>query len=382
MPFFYKHLTKGDNSMNDLTLPIQSSSPNDSQSVKELALEPVVVNHCSSQVRPAGHEPKSARRLISTKDLTHQDWLAVRNTGIGGSDAAAACGLNPYMSMLELWLIKTGRQNPDLSEGLMENAYSPLYWGKELEPLIAKYYTAKTGNKVRRVNAVLQHPDPDKYFMLANLDYAVNKSEVGVLEIKTTGEHGAKLWKHGVPLYVTCQVQHQLAVTGKSLAHVCVLICGHEARVYEIKRDELIINQLIHQERRFWDYVQRDVPPPADGSESAAKAITQLYSQSSADKTLDFSQNEDMNMLFGQLLAEKNLMEVHADNYESLKQRIQMHIKDAEKAVFSLGSVSWKKAKDSVSLDTKALLKDQPELLNQYPQVRQGSRRFLVNTKA
>ncbi|MBD4883875.1 YqaJ-like viral recombinase, partial [Xanthomonas citri pv. citri] len=77
--------------------------------------------------------------------------------------------------------------------------------------------------------------------------------------------------------------------------------------------------------RRFWEYVQKDVPPPADGSESAAKAITQLYSQSTADKTIDFSQNEDMNMLFGQLLAEKNLMEVHADNYESLKQRIQMH---------------------------------------------------------
>ena len=352
--------------MNDLTLPIQATPTNDSQSVK---------------VRPAGHEPKSARRLADTKNLSHQEWLAVRNTGIGGSDAAAACGLNPYMSMLELWLIKTGRQNPDLSDGLMENAYSPLYWGKELEPLIAKYYTAKTGNKVRRVNAVLQHPDPDKSFMLANLDYAVNKSEVGVLEIKTTGEHGAKLWKHGVPLYVTCQVQHQLAVTGKSLAHVCVLICGHEARVYEIKRDEFIINQLIKQERRFWEYVQQDVPPPADGSESAAKAITQLYSQSTADKTLDFSQNEDMNMLFGQLLAEKNLMEVHADNYESLKQRIQMHIQDAEKAVFSLGSVSWKKAKDSVSLDTKALLKDQPELLDQYPQVKQGSRRFLVNTK-
>ena len=53
--------------MNDLTLPIQSPSPNDSQSVKELALEPVVVNHRSSQVRPAGHEPKSARRLADTK---------------------------------------------------------------------------------------------------------------------------------------------------------------------------------------------------------------------------------------------------------------------------------------------------------------------------
>ncbi len=57
-----------------------------------------------------------------------------------------------------------------------------------------------------------------------------------------------------------------------------------------------------------------------------------------------------------------------------------MHIKDAEKAVFRLGSISWKKAKDSVSLNTKALLKDKPELIEQYSQVREGSRRFLVNT--
>lgn len=223
--------------MNDLTLPMQ---PNQDNRLTKI----------TTHIKPT--KAKAAKRLAEIKELSHQDWLAVRNTGIGGSDAAAACGLNPYMSMLELWLIKTGRQNPDLSDGLMENAYSPLYWGKELEPLIAKYYTAKTGNKVRRVNAVLQHPDPDKSFMLANLDYAVNKSEVGVLEIKTTGEHGAKLWKHGVPLYVTCQVQHQLAVTGKSLAHVCVLICGHEARVYEIKRDDILIEKLIKQERRFW----------------------------------------------------------------------------------------------------------------------------------
>ena len=352
--------------MNDLTLPMQ---PNQDNGLTKI----------TTHIKPT--KAKAAKRLAEIKDLTHQDWLAVRNTGIGGSDAAAACGLNPYMSMLELWLIKTGRQNPDLSDGLMENAYSPLYWGKELEPLIAKYYTAKTGNKVRRVNAVLQHPDPDNSFMLANLDYAVNKSEVGVLEIKTTGEHGAKLWKHGVPLYVTCQVQHQLAVTGKNLAHVCVLICGHEARVYEIKRDELIINQLIQQERRFWEYVQKDVPPPADGSESAAKALSHLYPTSQGEM-IDYRDNDILNSWFNQLSEQKKLIDHHQHRFDFLKQQIQQVMKTAELATFANGSVSWKKAKDSVSLDTKALLKDQPELLNQYPQVRQGSRRFLVNTKS
>jgi predicted phage-related endonuclease len=89
-------------------------------------------------------------------------------------------------------MIKTGRiqQNiEDESEG-----HAPLYWGKQLEPFVAEYYSMHTQHKVRRVNAVLQHPDPDKHFMLANLDYSVvGSDEVQILECKTAGEYGAKL---------------------------------------------------------------------------------------------------------------------------------------------------------------------------------------------
>jgi hypothetical protein len=51
----------------------------------------------------------AALRLVSTKDMSREDWLAIRKQGIGASDAAAAVGLNPYQSPLELWMIKTGR---------------------------------------------------------------------------------------------------------------------------------------------------------------------------------------------------------------------------------------------------------------------------------
>jgi predicted phage-related endonuclease len=65
--------------------------------------------------------------------------------------------------------------------------------------LIADYYRQRTGNKVRRVNAVLQHPDEDKAFMLANLDYAVvGSDEVQLLECKSVGEWGTKHWREGV----------------------------------------------------------------------------------------------------------------------------------------------------------------------------------------
>src|SRR5690606_16478471 len=115
---------------------------------------------------------RPALRLVSTKGMERDDWLAVRKRGIGASDAAAAVGLSPYQSPLELWLIKTGRdaQLPKLDA---DNDNSPLYWGNVLEPIVAKHYSKRTGNSVRRVNAVLQHSDPDKTWMLANLDYAV-----------------------------------------------------------------------------------------------------------------------------------------------------------------------------------------------------------------
>lgn len=53
-------------------------------------------------------------------------------------------------------------------------------------------------------------------------------------------------------------------------------------------------------------------------------------------------------------------------------------MQQAERATFLTGSVKWKKSKDSVSLDSKALLKQHPEYLNQFPQSKTGSRRFNI----
>ena len=41
----------------------------------------------------------SAKRLVNTKSMSQAEWLEIRRKGIGSSDCAAACGLNPYMSM-------------------------------------------------------------------------------------------------------------------------------------------------------------------------------------------------------------------------------------------------------------------------------------------
>ena len=340
---------------------------------------PTVANDKLKQSQSGSKRSLNAKRLINTKQLDYQAWLEVRKQGIGSSDAAAACGLNPYMSMLELWMIKTGRVQQNIEDE--SSGHAPLYWGKQLEPLVAEYYSMHTNNKVRRVNAVLQHPDPDKAFMLANLDYAVvGNEDVQILECKTAGEYGAKLWRDGVPLYVLCQVQHQLAVTGKQAAHICVLLCGQETKIYKVSRNEALIEQIIQAERLFWECVENDVPPAVDASESAAKAIQQLYPQHIPLTVEDLSHNEQANQLFAQLIQEKHHIEQHQNNFDEIKHQIQMLMKDAERATFATGSVTWKKSKDSISLDSKALLKLHPEMLEQFPQNKAGTRRFQIYT--
>ena len=323
----------------------------------------------------------TAKRFVETKNMTQAEWLEIRRQGIGSSDCAAACGLNPYMSMLELWMIKTGRiqQNiEDASEG-----HAPLYWGKQLEPLVAEYYSMHTQHKVRRVNAVLQHPDPDKHFMLANLDYSVvGSAEVQILECKTAGEYGAKLWRDGVPLYVLCQVQHQLAVTGKKAAHICVLLCGHETRIFKVTRSESVIQHIVNAERYFWDCVEKDTPPEADASESAAKALQLLYPEHIPLSTADLSEDEQANQQFEQLIRVRNQVEKHQEQFDLLKHQLQAKMQEAERAIFKTGSVTWKKSKDSMSLDSKALLQQHPEYLNQFPQAKQGTRRFQIYANA
>ncbi|MBH0065713.1 YqaJ viral recombinase family protein [Psychrobacter sp. SZ93C1] len=327
--------------------------------------------------KPSASSVTTAKRLVNTKSLSREDWLQFRKQGIGSSDAAAACGIHPYLSMLELWMIKTGRMTSDIDESI--EGYSPLYWGNTLEPMVAKFYQEHTGNKVRRVNAILQHPDPDKAFMLANLDYAITGSdEVQILECKTAGEHGAKLWKHGVPLYVTCQVQHQLAVTGKQAAHICVLLCGHEAKIYKVERDERLIDSIMEHERLFWQYVETDTPPTPDHSESAARALKQLYPAAKPSSKVDLTDNDGANKLFEQLLSYRDYMQELEERHDQVKHQLQTLIADNEVAVFDKGAISWKRSKDSIGLDSKAVTKAHPELLAKFSKTKQGSRRFVV----
>lgn len=317
----------------------------------------------------------SALRLVDTRKLSREQWLEVRSGGIGSSDAAAAVGLCPYKSPLELWMEKTGRTN---KAGEHLGLDDPRYWGTLLEPFVANAYQQKTGRKVRKLNAVLQHPSLP--FMLANIDReVVGSPDVQILECKTAGEFGARLWRDGVPEYVQIQVQHQLAVTGKQAADVAVLLCGQTLEVFRVPRDDEAIARLVVLEARFWEHVENDTPPPADGSESSARALRRLYP--GGGDTVDLSGDESLGQSLEELRGLRDELDAKQATAEALRQRIQQAMGDAARAVLSTGEVSFKRAKDGVSIDTRQLALDHPDIVARYTSTRPGARRFLILDK-
>ena len=315
----------------------------------------------------------SALRLVETRSLGREEWLQVRKGGIGSSDAASAVGLCPYRSQLELWMEKTGR-SPGYQPAALDD---PTYWGTQLEPLVASAYAERTGRKVRRLNAVLQHPTFS--FMLANIDReVVGSPDVQILECKTAGEFGSRLWRDGVPEHVQLQVQHQLAVTGRAAADVAVLLCGQKLEVHRINRDDEVIARLVVLEAEFWEHVLQDTPPKVDGSESAARALRTLYP--GGGTTIDLSGSTELARTFAELVVLRGQLEEQEARAELLKQSLQEAMGDASRATFSGGEVSFKRSKDGAAIDTRRLATDHPDLVARYTVTRPGSRRFVITS--
>jgi len=213
---------------------------------------------------------------------------------------------------------------------------------------------------------------------LANIDReVVGSPDVQILECKTAGEFGSRLWKDGVPEYIQLQVQHQLAVTGKAAADVAVLLCGQKLEVHRIERDDEIIARLMVLESHFWGYVESDTPPPADGSESAARALRHLYRGN--DTNLDFTGNMELGKAFDALAELEGELAAKEREAERLKQLIQQAMGDASKAAFANGVVTFKRARDGSRVDTKKLAENHPDIAARYTVTTTGSRRFLLS---
>ncbi|WBF79005.1 RecE-like exonuclease [Arthrobacter phage Bolt007] len=192
--------------------------------------------------------------LVLRAGAPREEWLAARLEGIGGSEASVLLGLNKYATRWGLWLEKTGRRKDD------RQANEAMYWGSAMEPILRKRFVEDTGIAVRSAGL---HRSKRYPFMQVTVDGLT--ADGGIFESKTASSWAAgDDWDDdGIPDHAAIQVQHGLAVTGRSHAWIVGLLDGRDWQVRgPIPRNEELITLLIEEETRFWtENVLGDVEP-------------------------------------------------------------------------------------------------------------------------
>lgn len=293
--------------------------------------------------------------VLSTKDMTHEEWLKARQAGIGGSDAGTILGVNKWKSKTQLFFEKV---NPELKQQV-DNEF--IYWGNVLEDVVAKEFETRTGKKVRKNNKMLRHPEHE--FMLANLDRVI-VGEKALLECKTTSQYNIDQWKDDeIPASYLCQIQHYMAVTGYEKAYIAVLCGGNQFIWKEVPRDDELTEIIINAEKDFWyNNVLAGVIPEIDGSDATKDFLNHMYKD--IDET-EVQLSDDVETLLTALeqvkQEEKELKELKTQYENKIK-----HILGNNLAGKTSGyQVTWK-PQVRKTLDTKKIREIYGEQLDPY----------------
>lgn len=260
------------------------------------------------------------KKLVSTLNLDKKEWLRYRKLGIGGSDAGAICGLNPYRTAIQVYQDK-------ISDEIEEVDNEAMRQGRDLEEYVARRFMEKAGKKVRRANAMFCN---ESYpFMIADVDRMVVGENAG-LECKTASPYMAEKWENGkIPLSYQIQCYHYMAVMNMDAWYIAVIIYGREFKYYKLERDEELISSLIQVEQNFWNenVLKRAFPEP-DGSKIADCVINEYFKDSVAesipltgfDEKLD--RQQELKVLIDRMETEK----------KQIEQELKIYLGEAEMA--------------------------------------------------
>ena len=304
------------------------------------------------------------KKLVSTLNLDKKKWLKYRKQGIGGSDAGAVCGLNPYRTAIQVYYDKTSDSIEDVDNEAMRQ-------GRELEEYVARRFSEASGKKVRRANTMFY--DEKNPFMLADVDRMIVGENAG-LECKTASPYTEERWRDDkIPLSYQLQCYHYMSVCNADSWYIAVLIYGRDFKYYRLERDDEVIENLIRIEKEFWnEYVLKQVIPDPDGSKTADAAIAERFKESKSitipltgfDERLE--RRQELLSLLDKIETEKR----------QIDQELKLYLGDAEIAENEHYRISWKNYSRS-SIDEKRLKAEQPEIYEKYRR-ETTSRRFTV----
>lgn len=305
--------------------------------------------------------------LVSTENLSHEEWLRWRQKGIGGSDVAPILGISKWSSAIDIWLSKTNQKHEDCVQN------EAMFWGTRLEPVIRDRFREITGKKVLEVHAILQNIDHP--YMIADIDGLTedDNGNPAILECKCVSEFKRSEWENDIPVYYKTQVEHYLAVTGLSTAYVAALIGGNSFVIREVHADKEVQKMLVAVEADFWRKVINMERPQPDASEACKNLLDSVYRGGVSEVVV--LPDEAIEWL--DLYLEATALEEDAKEKKQLaSNNLKEIMGDYNKASCQGYTVSWTPV-STERFDSKSFKAAEPELYTKYTKV-STSRRFSV----
>ena len=304
------------------------------------------------------------RILVKTAGMSREEWLRWRTKGIGGSDVSVIAGVNPFRSIFQLWLEKTGQIEPEETEN--ENTH----FGNVLEPVVKREFSKRTGLKVRAKRALLQSEEYP--FMLADLDGVIYENgKMNLFEAKTASAYKQEIWEKGIPEEYVLQVQHYMAVTGAEKTYLAALVGGNRFYWKVVRRDEQKIAEIIELEKAFWEEnVLAGKEPVPDGSGATTDFLNEKYASSNGNTILLPEEALGLCRRYEELSGQLNELQ---DKKDAVSNQLKNFLKNNESGVIGEYRVTWKQV-TSTTFDKKRLEKENRALYEEYLTKRQYRR--------
>lgn len=295
---------------------------------------------------------------------THEAWLELRKGGIGSSEVGSILGVNPYETPYQCWLRKTGRTPPK-----EENAAMLL--GHLLEDAVARLYAKSTGNTVDETTAGDWCARSDfREYTTASPDRICVTPDGGrvLLECKTTQ---LDVSEDDYPKSWFCQVQYLLACAEMDEGAIAWLKRGRDFGTKRIVRNKEFQEFMFARLDRFWNDCIKGGKAPDPVS---VEDVVMMHPTSEAKSV---AATPGIASAVAELRDKRGLLASLTDDCKRLEDGIKMFMGDADALTVGLDTVcTWKTAKGRVTVDTKALKEDHPDLYKEYERTGSPTRVF------
>lgn len=250
-----------------------------------------------------------------------QAWHEWRRKHIGASEVAVIMGVSDFMSVRELWELKTGRSQPFDGNWATKR-------GEAAESKIRELYERSTGAKT--IDPVMEYPEWP--VLSASLD-AVDWSRGLLAEFKYPSKAKHEMAVNGdVPPTYYPQLQAQMLVSGINIIDY-VSYDGESIKIVEVDADRDYQAKMLSACKNFWGYVETDTPPP----ESTEFSVEILQVK-----------DAELELLVLEYEAQREISQAASERMSSLSKRIKASIGTEPVSIgdFSLSLVTRKGAID------------------------------------